>query len=191
MVMVWSVVLFLFVLPLVLAFIPELMSGNSYTVLYTLSLAAATFVMMVRPLADIFGWRWLRSLVILRKGFGILSASIIIGFLLGKIVMHGDVYFAQMLTTEYWSLYKFKLFAHLGDISGVILLATSNKFSRRSLGKWWKRVQKLAYVYFYSGALYEILALQSFFAIVAMLSVSLVVMLAAIVNMLKIRNKIF
>lgn len=148
-------------------------------ILYTISLIAVTFVMSIRPLADIASdVPQIRALVILRKGFGVLSASIIVTFLLAKIIEPQSVYLASALTPAYWSLDRFSLFAHLGDITGVILLATSNTFSKRLLGPWWKRIQKLAYVYFYAGALYEMFALQSTFALVAMATVTVLVLIA-------------
>lgn len=148
-------------------------------IFYTISLVSVTFVMSIRPLADITNdVPQIRALVILRKGFGVLSASIIVTFLLAKLIEPQSVYLASVLTPAYWSLNSFSLFAHLGDITGVILLITSNTFSKRILGPWWKRVQKLAYVYFYAGALYEMLALQSTFAMIAMGMVTVLVLVA-------------
>ncbi|MDQ5928010.1 MAG: hypothetical protein QG633_448 [Patescibacteria group bacterium] len=148
-------------------------------IFYTISLVSVTFVMSIRPLADIANdVPQIRALVILRKGFGVLSASIIVTFLLAKLIEPESVYLASIFTSAYWSLDTFSLFAHLGDITGVILLITSNTFSKRILGPWWKRVQKLAYVYFYAGALYEMLALQSTFAMVAMGMVTVLVLIA-------------
>ena len=181
---IWAVVIFLFAIPFALAFAPELLPKDILTTLFSISLWSVTFVMMIRPLADIFGSKHLRALVILRKSFGILSASIIVGLILVKVIQHGGDYFAQILTPEYWSLTKYKLLAHLGDITGIILLATSNTFSKQALGVWWKRVQKLAYVYFYAGALYELFAFNSFAALVALLFVTLVTLLAFIKNKL-------
>lgn len=147
--------------------------------LYTISLVSVTLVMSIRPLADIAsGVPQIRALVILRKGFGVLSASIIITFLLAKIIEPESTYLASIFTPAYWSLDRYVLFAHLGDITGLILLITSNTFSKRILGPWWKRVQKLAYVYFYAGALYEMFALQSTFAMVAMGVVTVLVLTA-------------
>ena len=148
-------------------------------ILYTISLASVALVMSIRPLADIASdVPQIRALVILRKGFGVLSASIIVTFLLAKIIEPQSAYIASILTPAYWSLDRYALFAHLGDITGLILLITSNTFSKRILGPWWKRVQKLAYVYFYAGALYEMLALQSTFAMVAMGIVTVLVLIA-------------
>jgi len=179
---VWAVVIFLFAIPFILAFAPELLPKTTLTTLFSISLWSVTFVMMIRPLADIFGSKHLRALVILRKSFGILSASIIVGLILVKVIQHGGTYFAQILTPEYWSLTKYKLLAHLGDITAVILLITSNSFSKHILGIWWKRIQRLSYVYFYAGALYELFAFNSFTALMALLFVTLVTFLAFIKN---------
>lgn len=123
-------------------------------------------------------WLWLRRLVILRKGFGILSASIIVGFMLASMLSLKGQYFVQMLTLKYWSFENYAFFAHIGDITGVLLLATSNIFSQRLLKKNWKRIQRLSYVYFYAGALYEAYAFQSIFALYALLVVTNVTVLA-------------
>ncbi len=157
----------------------DLLPFSVMGILYTISLVSVTLVMSIRPLADIASdVPQIRALVILRKGFGVLSASIIVTFLLAKIIEPESMYLASIFTPAYWSLDKFSLFAHLGDITGVILLITSNTFSKRILGPWWKRVQKLAYIYFYAGALYEMLALQSTFALIAMATVTVLVLIA-------------
>lgn len=165
--------------PVVLVVWGHLIPFSIIGALYTLSLIAVTLVMSIRPFADITNdVPQIRALVILRKGFGVLSASIIVTFLLAKLIEPGSTYLSSMLTSTYWSLDRYALFAHLGDITGIILLITSNTFSKRILGPWWKRVQKLAYVYFYAGALYEMLALQSTFAMVAMGIVTVLVFVA-------------
>lgn len=156
-------------------------------VFYQISFIAVFLVMIIRPLADIFsGQQWLRKLVFLRKGFGILSASIIVGFLFGKIIVPQSNYIASIFTLEYWSFTNFSFFAHVGDITGFILLVTSNNLSMILLKKNWKRIQKLAYVYFYAGGIYEFYALDSVFAFIAMIIVTLLVIFAFIMNW---RNK--
>jgi hypothetical protein len=155
-------------LPILLLYFPDTIYQHA-SVLYFLSLFSVTLVMSIRPLADLFpNVAWLRPLVILRKGAGVFSASIIVSFLLSKILLGGGDYFAQYLTRAFWSMQDYALLAHLGDVTAVILLVTSNIFSKRVLGKNWKRIQKLAYVYFYTGALYEFLALKSWFALIAL-----------------------
>ena len=162
-------------------------SNNSLQgALYTISFTSVTLVMLVRPLADIFiNQKWLCKLVFLRKGFGVLSASIIVGFMIGKIISPDSNYIASIFTREYWSLENYSLFAHLGDITGFILLVTSNNLSMMLLKKNWKRIQKLAYIYFYTGGIYEAFALDSSFAFVSMVIVLVVSASAFIVKMLR------
>lgn len=176
----------LLILPSAWAFLPEFFTPTITTLFFTVSLASVFFVMAIRPLADIFTKAaWIRALVILRKGFGVLSASIIVGFFLGKIVADGFAFLGTLGTAAYWSLAGFALFAHLGDLTGIILLITSNKFSKRVLGPWWKRIQKLAYVYFYAGALYELAVFHSGFAAVAIIVVTTLVLLAFVKNRMR------
>jgi DMSO/TMAO reductase YedYZ heme-binding membrane subunit len=156
----------LVILPVTLSYVPEFIPGSFMTFLYEISLFAVFLVMSVRPLADVFPQvSWLRPLVILRKGFGVFSASIIVSFMLSKFMVDGWSYFATFFSASHWTLHGFKILAPLGDISALILLITSNKYSKRILKKNWKRVQKLAYVYFYAGALYEYLVLDQQFAL--------------------------
>lgn len=152
-------------------------------IFYQISFVAVFLVMIIRPLADIFsGQKWLRKLVFLRKGFGILSAAIIVGFVFGDIIAPHSDYIRSMFTARYWSIQNCLLFAHLGDITGLILLITSNNLSMIILKKNWKRVQKLAYVYFYAGGLYEMCASNSAFAFYAMLCVIILVVIAFFMN---------
>ena len=171
----------LVVLPLWFAFGYE--SSAIQNLLYQISFWSVFFVMLIRPLADIFyKQRWLRRLVILRKGVGIFSASIIVGFMIGRVISPDVAYLASIFTKRYWSLEGGLLFAHLGDITGFILLLVSNNMSMVLLKKNWKRIQKLAYVYFYTGAIYEMYVIDSFFPLVAMVIVTLAVGVAFFVN---------
>ncbi len=178
-------ILILCFLPLLLVFYPEQVNPFINT-LFAISLISVTFVMAIRPLADLIDeTNLIRPLVILRKGFGILSASIIVSFIFSKIIIGGNEYFHNYVTSAFWNIQDLSLFAHLGDITGFILLITSNVFSKRVLGKNWKRIQKLAYVYFYSGALYEFLSFQSKFALFALILVTGLVLSAYIKNKFK------
>lgn len=175
---------YLILAPMVFVLVPELFSELFISRLFTVSLVSVTFVMAIRPLADLLpSIRFLRPLVILRKGIGVLSASIVLGFTLAKLALLGPVvYFTQYANPAYWSLDNFILFAHVGEVTAFILLITSNNFSQRILGKWWKRIQKLAYVYFYSGASYELFAIGSTFALYAIVVVTTLVLFAALIN---------
>lgn len=170
-------------LPSIVAFAPERLAPDATSFLFALSLLSATLVMAVRPLADLLpDAAWLRPLVVLRKGFGVFSASIVVSFFLAKILAHSLAPIAQIFTAGYWSLSGFAILAHLGDLAAIPLLATSNKFSRRAMGPWWKRLQKLSYVYFYAGALYEAAALGSGLAVASLVVVTALTLAAYIKN---------
>jgi DMSO/TMAO reductase YedYZ heme-binding membrane subunit len=146
----------LIVLPQLLVFAPDYVNT---TLLYTLAHISLFLVMIIRPLADLLPKvRFIRPLVILRKGMGVFSASIIVSFIIAKLITDPVGYLASMATYQYWSLDGFALFAHAADIAAILLLVTSNNFSKRILGPWWKRIQKLSYVYFYGSSIYLLLA---------------------------------
>ncbi|KND49274.1 MAG: hypothetical protein AB203_02665 [Parcubacteria bacterium C7867-008] len=169
----------LLILPVTLAYIPSYLPTWSYTALFGVSLFAVFLVLAIRPLADLLpNITWIRPLVILRKGFGVLSASIIVGIMLSKFMTDGVYYALDFFSLEHWSLQGASILAPIGDLSALILLVTSNKFSKRVLGTDWKRIQKLAYVYFYAGALYEYLLLGQILALIAMIIVTILVLAA-------------
>ena len=173
-------------LPATTLLLPELIDSSTLSLLYTLSLASVTFVMIIRPLADLLPTvKWIRPLVILRKGFGVFSASIIFSFMVAKAMEIGlGTYVSQYFDSSYWSLDGFKFFAHLGDLVALPLLFTSNNLSKNLLGKHWKRLQQLAYIYFYSGAIYEALVFGSRFAVIAIFVVSILVISAYIFKLI-------
>jgi DMSO/TMAO reductase YedYZ heme-binding membrane subunit len=170
-------------LPIALALMPEWFSPSTYAWLYSVTHATLFLVMVVRPLADILrGVTWLRPLVILRKGFGVLSASIAVSFILSKIIIDATGYAANFLTAEYWSLTNLALLAHLADISAILLLITSNNLSKRLLGKIWKRIQRLSYVYFYCSSLYVFFILGEIIPLYYLIIVTLVTSVAWLRN---------
>ncbi len=163
-------------LPPLLAYGSEFLPTNLYSILFTVSLSAVTLVMAVRPLADLFPRTlWPRPLVILRKGVGVLSASIIVAIMLSHVMVDGIGYFSRFADPVTWSIAGGAILAPLGDLSALVLLITSNQFSKRVLGKHWKRIQRLSYVYFYAGALYEVILYGSAFALVSMIIVTILV----------------
>jgi DMSO/TMAO reductase YedYZ heme-binding membrane subunit len=148
------------VLPVFLAYGSPSAVDAATSFLFELSLTVAFLVLSIRPLADLLPRNpWIRPLVILRKGFGAFSASIIVSFMLAKLMVQGVPYLLHFVTETSWSLSHYAVLGTLADLSAVILLVTSNQFAKRILGSSWKRVQKLAYVYFAAGALYEFLLL--------------------------------
>ncbi len=172
-------------LPVLIVFYPD--SVNRYaTALYSIAHIAALFVMTIRPLADMLpSIPVVRPLVILRKGVGVLSASIVISFTFAKIIIDPSGFFGSVLAWHYWSLEGYALLAHLADISALLLLITSNNFSKRILGKWWKRIQRLSYVYFFASALFVYLAYHDMTVAYYMYIVASLTILAFTINTLK------
>lgn len=178
--LVWSYVV-LIALPPLLAYYS--LGDTFLSYLFSVSLGAAFLVLLIRPLADLTPHNpWIRPLVILRKGLGSFSASIIVAIMLSKVMTGGFGYIAHFFTLAHWSLKDYAIFAPLADISALILLITSNKFSKRTLGANWKRVQKLAYVYFYAGALYEYFVYHEILALVYVVVVAVVTGIAFVHN---------
>ena len=170
-------------LPSALALTPQWFNDSTYFWLYAVAHFVLFLVMIVRPLADILqGIKWLRPLVILRKGMGVLSASIVVSFIISKIIVDGSGYLGSFVTFEYWSLHNLAIFAHLADISAILLLVTSNNLSKRILGKNWKRLQRLSYVYFYGSAIYVFFVLNQKIVFGYILLVTLFTILAWLRN---------
>ncbi len=179
-------VILMMTLPLALVLYPDFVTDAAVQHLYTVSHVLIFFVMMVRPVADLLvASRWVRPLVILRKGAGVMSAAIAVSFLFAKLIADPQGYVAAIGSLPYWSLWGYAVVGHMADITAVVLLATSNNLSKKLLGPWWKRVQKLSYVYFYASALYVYLSYGDTSLLVAMALVTTVTLMAFIEN----RNK--
>jgi len=175
----------LMALPLAVLYDIEAVTSQSLA-LYDVVHITLFFVMVIRPLADIWtSTQYVRPLVILRKGFGVVSASIVVAFLLAKIIADPSGYIQNFFTTAYWSLENYALFAHLADVTAILLLVTSNRFSKRVLGAWWKRIQRLSYVYFYASALYVYLSFGENLILSFMAIVTIVTLVAYVKNTLK------
>ncbi|MBL4695056.1 hypothetical protein JKY72_06850 [Candidatus Gracilibacteria bacterium] len=152
-------------------------------ILYNLSLIFVFIVMIIRPLANLFPRSViLRPLILLRKGFGTLSAAIIIAFVLAKVLEIGASYLLNYTEEEFWRFDNFSFYGHLGDVTGLILLVTSNDYARRVMGNWWKRIQKLAYVYFYSGTYFVYAAFVKDWALYLMIVATVLIVAAFIKN---------
>ena len=173
-------ILLLATLPGVLVFYPDLMST---TPLYSAAHISLFLVMLIRPLADIFsGVRFIRPLVILRKGVGVFSASIIVSFLLVKLITDPAGWVQEISKGSYWSMENLALLAHLADFSAILLLVTSNNLSKRILGRAWKMIQRLSYVYFYGSGLYVVFILQDYLVLAFLIIVTLLTIVAWFIN---------
>lgn len=170
-------------LPIMIVFRPDVITSSVSLQLYFTAHLFLFFVMIVRPLADIFtGIKWIRPLVILRKGMGVFSASIVFSFILAKLMIDPQAYLASIHTLKYWSLVNYAVLAHMADISAVILLITSNNLSKDLLGDWWKKIQQLAYVYFYGSVLYVYLSYGNIDLLFALIIVTLLTFIAYLKN---------
>lgn len=143
-------ILFAFFIPFIIIYYPS----YTYT-LWDISWWSLLFVMIIRPLADIFPKILaFRRLIELRKSFWILSSMVIVSALLIKAYSYWtdyiNIYFSF---NNFFSSYNY-LYARIWEITWLILLITSNTFSQKTLWVWWKRVQRLSYLYFISGWLY-------------------------------------
>jgi len=173
-----TVLIILIILPPLFAFSSNSLPEWLKPLLFDISHWSVLFVMVIRPLADLLPRKNpLRPLVILRKSFGILSASVVVMFLMVNIIT-GDNYLLNYLNYDFWFSEDYKFLARIGDITALILLITSNNFSKKVLGKWWKRIQKLAYVYFYSGMFYIWLSFGNETALFGIVVVTILVILA-------------
>ena len=139
-----------FAVPFVRAYAPN--PNAIQTTLWAVSWYAVVALMCVRPLADLFPKILLfRGLVPLRKGLGILSASVVvtaIGFAMAKSGI--GAYLSAYVTAARWNTAA-KAAARISEMTGVVLLVTSNSLSQRILGANWKRIQRLSYAYFFSA----------------------------------------
>ena len=176
-------IIIMMVLPLVLVFKGNDISNTAIQSFYTVAHTFLFFVMMVRPLADIFtNTKWIRPLVILRKGAGVLSASIIVSFIMAKLIVDPTGYLNSIFTLPYWSMVNYAVLGHMADLSAIILIITSNNLSKKIMGDWWKKVQKLSYVYFYGSALYVFLSYGDISQLIAIFLVTSATAVAFIKN---------
>lgn len=182
-------ILILLFFPLVLVFLPGGLSEQTILRIYDVSHVSVFLVMFIRPLADIWkSNKWVRPLVILRKGVGVLSASIVVSLIFAKLITDPSAYFESLRTLKYWSMTNFALLGHLADMSALILLITSNNLSKRILGTGWKRVQKLSYVFFYASSLYVYLSYGNVSVLISMIIITLITLLAFIKNRAKVQT---
>jgi NAD(P)H-flavin reductase/ferredoxin/DMSO/TMAO reductase YedYZ heme-binding membrane subunit len=117
------------------------------SLLFLISWYSVVFVMLIRPIADLLPKLWfLRKLSSLRKAVAILWSTVIVTIFLDKYFVNYEN-FTQYFTISYWnSLYP--ILSRSSELTWLILLATSNTLSQQKLGKYWKPLQRLAYLYF-------------------------------------------
>lgn len=138
-----------------------------YTWLYIVSWYAVVFVMIIRPLADIFPQKkYLRQLCLLRRAFGILSSMIIVTLLLDKWISNPSSFIAFFTPLDWW--WGYPIIARLSELTAIILLVTSNNFSQKKLWKNWKRIQRVSYIYFITGGILAMRYGDDYFVMISM-----------------------
>ena len=143
------------------------------SILWDLALVSLIILMLIRPINDIFPNLEFYRYMTLRKNLGILSAMIVVSFGVIHYVELGS--FSEIINTYfslgYWSFSGNLFFAHLGELTGFILLITSNTFSVRLLKRNWKKVQRLSYVYFFCGSWYVFSSFGKTYALIGIIVV--------------------
>jgi DMSO/TMAO reductase YedYZ heme-binding membrane subunit len=135
-----------FLIPVLWYFLPDYKWN-----LFDVSWYAVTLLMLIRPLGDIFSkWMIFKRLLPLRQGLGILSAAVVVTNMAFTYFPDPQSFVSTYFSMRGWGS-SFAITARLAEISGFILLMTSNNFSQKLLGMWWKRIQILAYLYFFTG----------------------------------------
>lgn len=127
--------------------------GKFQNFIFNLSWFSAFFVMIIRPLSDMFSKNnFLRKLKNLRKPLGILASLLIIINLTWKWFFDLSQIISYFTTVWRWNT-PMALITRTSEITAFILLITSNTFSQKFLGKWWKKIQYLSYPFFITGAI--------------------------------------
>ncbi len=119
-------------------------------ILWFISWYSLVILMAIRPLSDIFKSKTLRMLIPVRKSLWVLSAMVVVTNAFYTYFAMSGNFFNTFLSFYYWWFNNMQFFGHLGEITWLILLISSNIFSQRLLWKSWKNIQKLSYVYFFS-----------------------------------------
>jgi len=140
--------------------IPFLLFFDYYSISWIISWWSLIILMIIRPFWDLFPKiLFFRQIIPLRKWLGILTSSIVLSHLLlsqYKFVVWFDLNFMWFI--EYFFSYArwsgIWLIARVSEIIAIILLITSNNYSVKLLWKYWKKIQKLSYLYLISWGIY-------------------------------------
>lgn len=131
----------------------DFLGTSPYQLFFDFSLLAVFFVMIIRPLSDIFPTKKiLKKLIFLRKSLGILSAMIIVTIMISNWIQNPDLTFFNYFSWDKWRI-GYPIIARISEITAMILLLTSNTYSMKLLKKNWKRIQRLSYPYFFAWAI--------------------------------------
>ncbi|MBI4975328.1 ferric reductase-like transmembrane domain-containing protein [Candidatus Peregrinibacteria bacterium] len=112
-------------------------------------------VMLIRPLADVFtDLRILRTLVSLRRQFGIFTGFLLLSHAVGFFVSNQISFLAPLSDSNFWDFSGYISWGLLGIIAAIPVLITSNNFFIRILKSRWKTLQRLTYLLFIFGGIH-------------------------------------
>lgn len=128
---------------------------NDFKVFGSLAFGLLTVIALLHPLADVLPEiRLLRTLIGIRRSFGILAAMAALTHGLGFFYIHDTFSLAALTRSQYWAWDGLYLYGLIGMLASIPLLLTSNNLSVRLLGGYWQIVQKLMYVMFYTACVH-------------------------------------
>ena len=143
-----------------LAWLLVIFDPTSYSQFWEFAWKFLVVLMFLRPIRDIFPeYNIFAKAVTLRKELGIISGSFAIAHVVGYFLLHKlpiTFVFNSIMWDPRWYLWWW-MFAF---IISLILIWTSNVFSIKKLGKYWKIVQKLSYFMLFFVAIHIALVKQ-------------------------------
>lgn len=155
------------------------------TLMWSVSLVSLTLLMLIRPLGEIFPKSNIDKLMPLRKELGRLSAVIVVAFGFFNYLSLETNFIQTYFSYAHWNIKTNIFWGHLGELLAFILLITSNQISINLLKKNWKRIQKLTYLYFFSGAWFVFIKNNSVLALITIIVVFQLTLYTAIIKKTK------
>lgn len=123
-------------------------------IFWKITMFAATFTLIIRPLYDLWPRsKHLESMLKWRKGVGLISSGIVVGFLISRNIDLGNLEsVVHYFSPEKWNVSLENILERTTEITALILFLISNKWLVIHANRVWKALQKLAYVYVLSAA---------------------------------------
>ncbi len=148
-------------------FAPEILNYWMQNILWEIALIAACFTLVIRPIYEFIPHPIIEKMLIWRKGIGLISSSIVIGFWISRNIVPLDLdHFLSYFSARNWTFENLKLIARASEITGFILFFASNKWLVENFNTLWRWMQKTAYIYFLAGGFYVYLVAEKNYALV-------------------------
>ncbi|EKD30039.1 MAG: hypothetical protein ACD_78C00176G0001 [uncultured bacterium (gcode 4)] len=148
------------VLKNILRFVPFLwililLYPKYYVEIWDLGWYCLLFIVFSRPLSDVLPKLGiLKKFVALRKEIWIISWIFIVAHWLWFFLASKISVFTGLSSGDYYNLTNLFGWGMIGMYIGIILTITSNKFSKKLLGRNWKRLQRFTYLFFIFWAIH-------------------------------------